>query len=312
MAIIKGTNYDDDIFGTNSADTIYGYGGADIIYGYAGNDVLYGGAGNDDLIGGLGANNLYGGSGSDYFTASARSGTSDNYVADFEFDIDRIDLVDWGVSDLGQVRAMLTTASNGNALFNAYYNGYNNYFELNGVRASDLLSNDFVFNTGAGRRMNGTSYNDTLFGSRYNDSILGNGGNDYLMGGGGHDQINGGAGNDRLYGGSGADTMAGSAGSDYYIYFSTAESVSTARDLIYFQEDFDRLYVSPIDARTDVSGNQAFSFIGAGGFSASGQVRYQFYGDDTLIQFNTDRDATAEMEIRIAGRHYMIASDFVL
>ena len=110
MAVIQGSNGADDIFGTSAGDTIYGYGGADAIYGYGGNDAIYGGAGDDDLVGGTGANNLYGGSGVDWFTMSARgAGLSDDYVADFEFDIDRIDVVSWGISDFSQIKALLRT-----------------------------------------------------------------------------------------------------------------------------------------------------------------------------------------------------------
>ncbi len=38
--------------------------------------------------------------------------------------------------------------------------------------------------------------------------------------------------NDTLYGGNGQDTMTGGAGNDTFLYFSTAQSSTTAPDLI--------------------------------------------------------------------------------
>lgn len=314
MAVIRGDNGPDDIYGTSTGDNIFGYGGDDIIYGYGGNDRIEGGAGNDDIWGGTGANDLYGGSGSDYFIASALNiGPSDDYIVDFEFDIDKIDLAAWGVSDLSQVLAMTGIDVDGNAFFNAVYNGFNHFFTINGVRPNELQSNDFQFNVGGARHVPGTNGADTLFGSRANDSVSSGNGNDFVMGGFGNDRMNAGAGNDRLYGGVGADYLTGSTGSDRFVFRAANESLFSYRDVIAdFQEDFDRIDVSVVDARADIAGNQAFTFIGGAAFTAPGQVSYNYYGNNTIVKFNTDLDATAEMDIMIVGRHQMIAADFVL
>ena len=89
MAIIDGTNNDDDIDGTAFSDDIEGYFGDDLIYGFEGSDDIYGGAdhdtiyggyGNDylsggldsdDLYGGFGHDDLYGGSGLDYLSGGS-------------------------------------------------------------------------------------------------------------------------------------------------------------------------------------------------------------------------------------------------
>jgi Ca2+-binding RTX toxin-like protein len=325
MAVIRGTNGADDIFGTNTGDTIYGYGGSDAIYGYGGNDVIYGGAGNDDLMGGTGVNNLYGGSGSDWFVMSARgAGLSDDYVADFEFDIDRIDVAAWGISDFSQIRALLRTDANGDAYFNASYNGYNHFITIGQVSIADLQSNDFVYSNSGAVTRNGTAYADPLFGSRSNDALNGGGGNDTLLGGlgndalsgsTGNDALNGGAGNDRLVGGAGADRLAGSSGGDAFIFNAASETAptTTGRDTITdFQEDIDYIGLSAIDANVHVAGNQAFSFIGTANFTKAGQVNYVYSGTSTIIRLNTDADLAAEAHIVLAGRHAMISGDFAL
>ena len=49
MAIIYGTNRNDDLFGD-----VFGYAEDDLIYGFGGNDLIDGGYWNDDLYGGFG------------------------------------------------------------------------------------------------------------------------------------------------------------------------------------------------------------------------------------------------------------------
>jgi len=314
MAVIKGDNGPDDIFGTNSADTIYGYGGNDNIYGYGGNDVIYGGAGDDDLYGGTGANNLYGGSGSDWFIMSARgAGLSDDYIADFEFDIDRIDVVTWGVSDFSQIQALLKNDTDGNAYFNAYFSGYNHFVTVNQVSSTQLETGDFVFSTAAGGQKNGTGYDDVVFGSRYVDTLNGGAGQDILLGGVGNDTLYGGVGNDTLIGGLGVDRLNGSTGADSFKFNFTTESVTAGSDIILdFTPDVDVIDISGIDARTTQAGNQAFAFIGTAAFTAAGQVHYFFSGNYTVVQLNTNTDAAAEAQIMISGRIDLIPGDFVL
>jgi Ca2+-binding RTX toxin-like protein len=77
MAIIDGTDFDDDLYGFASSDDIEGYFGDDLIYGYGGNDDLYGGGDHDSINGGLGNDYLSGGSGDDDLYGS--SGHDDLY-----------------------------------------------------------------------------------------------------------------------------------------------------------------------------------------------------------------------------------------
>ncbi len=316
MATIKGTNYSDSIYGTAGNDVIYGLAGDDYINGGAGNDTIYGGAGNDDIFGGAGVNDLWGGTGADWFIMSSRTNAaSDDWIGDFTFDEDRIDVSAWGISDLSQVRALMTTDSTGSATLNAFYNGYNHFLTVADVLAGELIASDFVFSNSGAKNVAGTAYADTLFGSRFGDTISGGGGNDQLFGGLGNDTLKGGAGNDELFGGAGRDTMTGGSGFDTFVFDFTSESGITAatRDrIVDFQEDVDLIDLSGIDARTDLAGNQAFKWVGGGAFTAPGQLRYFYSGADTIVSANTDFNSTPEFEVVLSGHHLLIADDFVL
>jgi Ca2+-binding RTX toxin-like protein len=213
---LHGTAFDDHIQGRGGNDILYGKGGNDRLDGGAGNDWLFGGFGNDILIGGLGFNDLWGDSGADIFTMSARSsaGFSDDLVWDFRFDIDQVDLRAWGVSDFGQVLALLERDSYGDATLNAYYAGHDHVLTLNAVAPRDLIAADFIFANPAAITATGTALDDVMFGSRLNDVLSGGAGFDILLGGLGNDILNGNAGNDRLVGGDGNDRLDGGTESD--------------------------------------------------------------------------------------------------
>ncbi len=214
--IIDGTDWSDNLFGRGGNDTIYGYGGHDLIDGGSGDDLLYGDAGDDDLIGGSGVNDLWGGSGRDWFIVSSRPGAafSDDLVWDFTFDVDRVDLSAWGVSDFDQVLALLETDSYGDATLNAFYGGRDHRLTLDDVAPGDLVAGDFVFANPGALYADGTSAGDVMFGSRYGDDIAGAGGDDILLGGRGSDWLYGGSGKDDLVGGRGGDRLYGGSGSD--------------------------------------------------------------------------------------------------
>ena len=72
------------------ADRLRGGPGADRLYGGVGADTLEGGPGADRLHGGTGDDVLYGGSGADIFVFAP--GDGNDYISDFHFGNDRIDL----------------------------------------------------------------------------------------------------------------------------------------------------------------------------------------------------------------------------
>ena len=138
---------------------------------------------------------------------------------------------------------------------------------------------------------------------------------DWLYGGAGNDTIIGGAGNDDLFGGAGADRF------DYNAISDTPPGGGN-RDFIHdFQAGVDKIDLSTIDAKTRVSGNQAFTFLGEGTFGSDSSIRgllkyhYEIDGDgntNTVIEGTTNGSAGVDFQISLLGRHVLTAGDFVL
>ena len=141
-------------------------------------------------------------------------------------------------------------------------------------------------------------------------------GNDRITGGSGNDRLEGFAGNDILWGRRGADKLLGGTGADTFTFKSINDSsTGSGRDTIY---DFsanqkDRIDLSAIDARTNASGNQAFSFIGTGAFSGkAGELRYEKAPSDTYISGDVNGDKVADFTIRLDDRLTVTKSYFLL
>jgi Ca2+-binding RTX toxin-like protein len=174
---------------------------------------------------------------------------------------------------------------------------------------------------------------DTVQGAAGNDNLYGQSGNDTLRGGDGSERVYGGTGNDTLYGDNGADAVRGGEGldrlyggqqQDRFEYTAAADSgpgVAT-RDVIFDFEEVgsvygDRVDLAGIDAKTGVSGNQAFAFIGTAAFTGAGQVRATNAGTDTLIQANTGGSLEPELEVAVQDGQFVqpgqwAAADFIL
>ena len=148
-----------------------------------------------------------------------------------------------------------------------------------------------------------------------NDTILGNGGNDRLAGNDGNDKLSGGIGDDSLNGGTGRDVLTGGAGTDAFVFAAgdsgtPAATVDRITDFNPLQED--RIDLSAIDANASIDGNQAFTFIGTGAFTAAGQVRELMIAGKHYIALDWTGDQIADMMIRVDGLTTMHASDFML
>jgi Ca2+-binding RTX toxin-like protein len=210
VATILGNDWSNYLIGTAGSDYIYGYGGNDLLEGRGGNDWMSGGSGNDELIGGSGFNDYWGGSGYDTFTMSARAGAafSDDFINDFTFDVDIIDVSAWGVSDFGQIAVLLDSDGAGNATLNAFYGGLDHILTIDGVAPDELLPSDFLYSASGPKNVTGTSAADVIFGSSYGDILNGGSGDDVLLGGGGNDLLIGGFGIDYFDGGSGYDEVS--------------------------------------------------------------------------------------------------------
>ena len=85
-----------------------------------------------------------------------------------------------------------------------------------------------------------------------------------------------------------------------------------ARDVIsdFSSAQGDKIDLSTLDASTLASGNQAFTFIGAGYFSFNvpGMVRF----DGGVVQGDVNGDGIADFEIALAGVTSLTAGDFIL
>lgn len=141
---------------------------------------------------------------------------------------------------------------------------------------------------------NGGSGADTMIGNEYANTLRGNAGNDVIQGGGGADS---------LYGGTGADR---------FVFASTADSRSGAIDRVFdFVSGTDKIDVSLIDARTNVSGNQAFTIVGS--FTGvSGQLIgiYSSSTGLTTLSADVNGDRVADWVLYVNGQ--MTGADLIL
>ncbi|MBN4001673.1 calcium-binding protein [Nostoc sp. LPT] len=332
----------DTIDGGAGNDTINGRAGNDILIGGTGTDSLTGGDGNDvfkfnsvseskpgvlrdvitDFLGGdrINLSSIDGNStiaGNQAFTfigASAFSvpGQVRYSGGILQANIDRNLSADFEIQLVGAPQLVVS-----DIIFSATDN---NSFSIGQSGTSDGRSPTGSFS--ASSNENGTIFtssvnnniNYIIKSGSGNDTINGGGsGNDTIDGGSGNDTINGGRGNDILTGGSGTDILTGGSGNDIFKYNSISESLLSSRDLI---TDFrgngslpgDRIDLSTIDANSTIGGNQAFSFIGSGQFSAPGQIRYS----GGILQGNTDGNLSANFEIRLIGAPQLVSSDLIL
>jgi Ca2+-binding RTX toxin-like protein len=295
-ASILGQGSDDSIYNTGLLiGGVYLGGGNDLYDGRggivrgtillgAGNDTAYGGVLSEIFEGGADDDLLFGGGGDDTFNA-------DNGDGD--------DTIDGG---------------DGRDTYDGSFAGASLFVDLDEGLASGGAGND---NLDSIENVIGSFLADTLQGDDISNILRGSNDNDSLFGAGGRDFLDGGDDNDLLVGGLGRDLLRGGLGADVFDFDTVAESGITGvtRDRILdFQDGIDDINLSTIDAKTFLSGNQAFSFIGAGAFTAAGgQIRaIVSNAGNTVIQINTDKDSAAEMSIVLLGTHTLHAGDFVL
>jgi len=269
----------ENVIGTPYDDGLTGNASANVLEGGRGDDLLSGNGGNDTLIGGSGADRMQGGSGTDT--------------------VDYSDSFSYPDDDAG-VTVVLFDSELGHG------------WGAGGIAAGDRLSDiENVIGTHHNDHLEGYVSANVLDGDLGNDVLSGGGGDDILLGGGDNDELDGGLGADILDGGNGVDTLTGGANADTFQW--TAAGFAHA-DVV---SDFDRsegdlLNVSAIDANVPASGNQSFSFIGTGPFTAAGQINWFTQGGNTYIALNIDNDSGAEAIIEVAGQQTVDASWFVL
>ena len=173
MAIIIGSNNDDDLDGTKKDDLIIAGGGEDDIDAGKGDDLVFGGSGDDTIDGGKGSDILFGGSGEDVIDGGKGN-----------------DLVFGGTGD-----DTIDGGSGKDVLF-----GGSGDDEIDGGAGKDI-----IFGGSGDDDIDGGKGKDIIYGGSGNDSIDGSEGNDWIAGQSGNDTITGGSGSDDVLAGSGDD-----------------------------------------------------------------------------------------------------------
>lgn len=272
-------------------DTFWGGDAADIVNGGTGNDDIDSGGGNDRFlsINADGNDSYDGGAGTDLFDARGMTaaiainltfGEARNGIY-----VDSFDGIEWAFGGAGSDRIAGDAGTN----------------LLRGAAGNDLIS--------------GVDGNDWLFGDLGNDTLVGGNGNDRLFGGEGVDVLNGGAGVDQLTGSYDIDLMSGGTEADRFIFTDLDEFfavVGTGLDRITdFQNGIDLIDLSALDARFNLAGDQAFTFIGTAAITGFGQLSYRIFQGNTIISIGFFTPTALDV-IRLDGVHTMTAADFIL
>ncbi len=324
-----GAGGNDRIFAGSGRDTVYGEGGNDEIDGEQGDDILDGGGGNDEIDGGEGKDAVFGGAGNNVISGGDGKDTLYGGSGD-----DTI-----GVND---------SSRHGDAFENGkdtiYGDGRETYANstLAAAPGNDTIrsgrGNDLIYGDN-GNNTDGSAAggNDSIYAGSGNDLVYGEGGNDELFGEKGNDTLSGGAGNDRIVGGLGADTQKGGSGNDVFAFSAAAngngtdgddcghhggdhhgqsnwsDSNALAMDLIVdFQgindlgsaADLDKIDLTQLLGAADLQwGNNTPTAHGAW-FTVSG-------GNTYVWADINGSPGTAELAIKIAGVHNLVAGDFL-
>ncbi|MDP5219937.1 M10 family metallopeptidase C-terminal domain-containing protein [Ruegeria sp. 2205SS24-7] len=277
---IRGSPHADKLYGNNLSNRLSGGNGEDFVFGGGGNDILYGSFGNDFLDGGTKNDTLYGGSGDDIF----KSG----FGADiFNGGTGRDKVIYQGHNDAMVIDLQGGRGLKGEACGDTY------------ISIEDVVGGD---------------KNDVIYGNDKDNSLIGWDGDDYLFGGDGADKLNGDFGNDTMHGGAGADELAGHYGRDTFLYTKASDSQVGEEDTIFGFRSNDTFDFRQIDADPRLAGHQVLDWIGEGGFTDVGQVRFVDGNSVDYIEVNLDTNlGNAEMRIRLedTGGYDLSANDFL-
>ena len=172
--------------------------------------------------------------------------------------------------------------------------------------------------TAAGLGKDTISGVERVTGSAHADTLLGDANDNILSGNGGNDTINGMAGADTLRGGSGQDRLTGGSGADRFVFERVSEFAGTTAATCDVITDFrhaegDLIVLSPIDANSLTSTDDAFAFIGTAAFHhVAGELRYAITGGNTLIQGDVNGDGVADFALLLQGSVALVKGDFLL
>ncbi|WP_421730799.1 M10 family metallopeptidase C-terminal domain-containing protein [Brevundimonas sp.] len=289
------------------------------IVGNAGANVINGGAGADIMTGGKGADTFYVQNAGDRVIELNESGI------DLIYSTVTYSLAGQYVEKLTLTGSAATNAT-GNTLANTLV-GNSGANVIDGGTGADIMTGGagsdvyYVQNTGdrvneineAGVDLINSSVSYSLAGQYVEKLVLtgsaninatGNTLDNTIVGNSGVNIIDGGKGADRMRGDGGADVLTGGSGADTFVYDSTGDSTVSAFDRITDLTNSDRIDLSDIDARTNVSGNNAFVLVDAfSGVSGQITVTYGASANLTTILMDTNGDKVADMKIVATGNH---------
>jgi serralysin len=161
---------------------------------------------------------------------------------------------------------------------------------VDGVKGGYTIADDVVIENASGG-----GGHDVLIGNAAANLLRGNNGNDRLMGRDGADRLEGGAGNDWLDGGAGNDTLTGGDGRDVFAF----DDGSGSDIITDFRRNQDKIDLSEIDANVNATGEQGFSWIGAGAFTGTaGQLRAYSQGGQHFLAGDVNGDGAADFMIQ--------------
>ncbi len=310
-------------------NSIYGEGGDDVLYGNNSPQYgwIYGGDGNDTLIGGTGPKSFDGGNGNDRIVLG--SGVNDTSV-NGGAGTDTLVLTST-VTSLALLSGIEAIEFQGSTLtlsgsqftdglaFDTVLSGTGNLI-VNMTADVYFFSTQYSLAAGStiGITVNGTAGDDYIKAGSTPNFLYGGDGQDFIRGGNAVDTIDGGAARDKITGLGGADILTGGAGGDLFRYlFSTDTGLGAAADRITdFLSGTDQIDLRAFDADPVAAGRQAFTFVGSAAFVADGtaQINTKVSGADLLVQFDTNGDGAADMQIILVGNGAttLTGGDFLL
>jgi Ca2+-binding RTX toxin-like protein len=182
--------------------------------------------------------------------------------------------------------------------------------------------NQVVHGTGNADDMQMGHGTDKARGLGGDDNIYGYYGDDKLWGGSGSDRVSGDRDNDQIIGGQGGDTLYGGPGEDQFIYdrlgYSKARSggFDTIDD---FQTGRDKIDLSNIDANTNRSGDQKFTFVEKAGTNFHGKAGELIWGlasdhnrNELALALDVNGDKEADFYLQLHSKTAISADDFIL
>ncbi|HBS49821.1 MAG TPA: hypothetical protein DEA05_06900 [Rhodobacteraceae bacterium] len=223
--------------------------------------------------------------------------------------------VDWTLGDHFETLTLLGGADIdgiGNDLDNGITgNGGDN--RLEGRAGEDGISggagDDMILGGANSDKLWGGEGDDVLRGGAGADRLRGDEGDDRLVGNRGAGRLFGGDGDDTLLGGTGADQLTGNDGADVFLFLRAAHSTNSAASdrITDFVQGEDLVDLSQL-----VQGQ--IVFLGAGGFTGSGQAELRAIdtGGDTRLRIDLDGDGNSDMRIDLTGVVDMTSADFLL